>query len=52
MEEVRRGLDDRSSKSQEKYLAGMTPEESYDLVMMVMDQEMDTCQLIVLNRER
>ena len=52
MEEERRGLDDKSSKSPEKILEEMTPEESYDLVMVVMDQELDTFQLIVLDREQ
>ena len=51
MEEERWGLDDRSSKSQEKILVEITPEESCDLVMVVMDQELDTFQLIVLDRE-
>jgi len=52
MEEERWGLDDKSSKSQEKILEEMTLEESYDLVMVVIDQELDTFQLIVLNREQ
>jgi len=51
MEEERQGLNDMSSKSQEKILEEMTPEESCDLVMVVGDQELDTFQLIVLNRE-
>ena len=52
MEEVRRGRNDKSSKSLEKILVGMTPEESCDLVMVVMGQELDTFQLIVLDREQ
>ena len=41
-----------SSKSQEKILKEITPEESCDLVMVVIDQELDTFQLIVLDREQ
>jgi len=52
MEEERRGLDDKSSKSPEKILEEMTPEESCNLVKVVVDQDLDTFQLIVLDRER
>jgi len=52
MDEERQGFDDMSSKSQEKYLEEKSLKESCDLVMVVKDQELDTFQLIVLDREQ
>ena len=52
MEEERQGLDDMSSKSQEKILKEITPEESRDPMKVVVDLESDTFQLIVLDREQ
>ena len=51
MEKERWGLDDKSSKSQEKNLEEKSLKKRCDLVKVVKDQELDTCWLIVFYKE-